>query len=182
MKKGARILGIDDAAFEFDDSYTFLNGVVYRGTEFIENIQSLKVEIDGEDATERVIELFEGCKNTTQIKAVMTDGVSFGGFNVIDLEEIAKRTGKPVIAVTSNKPDKERFIDTLEKYSNGREKIERLDEPKTVEVESGEIYIQFSGTDFKEAREIAKSSIIYGKVPEPIRVAHMIGRAQRNLV
>jgi len=108
--------------------------------------------------------------------------VSFGGFNVIDLEEIAKRTSKPVIAVTSNKPDKERFIDTLEKYSNGREKIERLDEPKTVEVESGEIYIQFSGTDFEEAREIAKSSIIYGKVPEPIRVAHMIGRAQRNLV
>ena len=55
MKDGIRVLGIDDAAFEFESETTFLTGVVYRGTEFIEDVQSIPVEVDGRDATSQVL-------------------------------------------------------------------------------------------------------------------------------
>ncbi len=124
MKKGVRILGIDDAAFDFDEERTFLTGVVYRGTEFIEDIQTVDIEVDGENATEKVLQLYRKCQNKTQIKAVLVDGISLAGFNLVDIEKVSEEIGKPVIAVTSNEPDKERFRETMERTDNYDEKFE----------------------------------------------------------
>lgn len=177
MKKGIRVLGIDDASFEFDEEETFLTGVVYRGTEFIEDIQSVEIEVDGDNATEKVVQLFEKCQNTTQIKAVLVDGVSFAGFNIVDIEKVSGDIGKPVIAVTSNEPDKDRFREAMKHSGNYDKKFEELAPHREIELKDGKCYVQFSGCSFQEAEEVVKSSTIHGLVPEPIRVAHMIGRA-----
>lgn len=176
MKTGIRVLGIDDAAFEFDDDDTFLTGVVYRGTEFIEDIVSAPVTVDGEDATSRVIELFNQCNNPLQVKAIILDGISFGGFNIVDLEKVVEETGKPVVAVTSNRPRKKDFQDTMERTGNFDEKFEDFDDAREVELKEGKVYLQFSGTSFEDSAEIIRKSTIHGLTPEPIRVAHMIGR------
>ncbi|MFB6115263.1 MAG: DUF99 family protein [Candidatus Nanohalobium sp.] len=175
MKEGARILGVDDASFSFEDEKTFLTGVVYRGTEFIEDIKTVPIKVDAENATEKLIELHNSCNNPEQIKAVLTDGISFAGFNIIDLEKASKELEKPVIAVTKNRPDREDFRETMERTGNYDEKFEALDEPVKVELEDGEAFIQFSGCNGEEAKEIVKTSIIHGQVPEPVRVADLIG-------
>ncbi len=177
MKPGIRILGIDDGAFEFEDSQTYLTGVVYRGTEFIEDIVATRVEVDGYDATEKVLELYRSCQNQTQIKALMVDGVSFAGFNVVDIHQVAAETGKPVIAVTSNRPDMESFRQTMERTGNRDESFDRLDEPEEVELKDGTVYVQFAGTDLEDTGSYIENSTIHGLTPEPVRVAHMIGRA-----
>ncbi len=177
MKQGIRVLGIDDAAFEFEDEETFLTGVVYRGTEFIEDIVTTDIEVDGGDATEKVVELFNRCNNTTQIKAVMLDGISFAGFNIVDFEKVSEEIERPVIVVTSNKPDRDRFKDTMEKTGNYDEVFDRLGDAEEIELKDGKTYIQYAGTDFERAKSIVESSIIHGLTPEPIRVAHMMGRA-----
>ncbi len=177
MKKGARILGIDDAAFSFQDSETELVGVVYRGTEFIEDIRTRGIEVDGEDATGAVIELHNSMKNPRQIKAVLVDGISLAGFNIVDIHAVAEELEKPVIAVTSNRPDRQSFRETMERTGNQDGRFEKFDDPERIELEDGTAYIQYSGTGVEEAREIIRSSIIHGLTPEPVRVAHLIGRS-----
>lgn len=179
MKDGIRILGIDDAASERTDEQTFLTGVVYRGTEFIEDIKSVSIDVDGEDATGKVVELFNRCNNPRQIKAVLTDGISFAGFNLVDIGKVSEEIGKPVIAATPNKPSKEDFRSAMQRSDNYDERFEEFPEHTEVELEDGKCYIQFSGCREREAERIVRKSVIHGLVPEPVRVAHMIGRGVR---
>jgi endonuclease V-like protein UPF0215 family len=179
MKDGIRVLGIDDAPSARSDDETFLTGVVYRGTEFIEDIKTESIRVDGEDATEKVISLYNNCNNPGQIKAVLTDGISFAGFNLVDIQEISEELGKPVIAVTANEPNKEDFRQAMERSDNYDERFERFAPHKEIELEDGKCFIQFAGCDFEDAEKIVTNSIIHGLVPEPIRVAHMIGRGMR---
>lgn len=182
MKDGARILGVDDASFSFDDNETFLTGIVYRGTQFIEDIRTVPIKVDAENATEKLIQLHNSCNNTDQIKAVLTDGISFAGFNIIDLSEASKKLEKPVIAVTKNRPDRDDFRRTMERTDNYDEKFEELDEPVEVDLDDGKAFIQFSGCKEDKAKEFVKASIIHGQVPEPVRVADMIGSGVRPLI
>ncbi len=176
-KKGIRVLGIDDGAFEFEEDETWLTGVVYRGTEFIEDIVVTKVDVDGYDATERVIRLFDQCQNHGQIKAILLDGISFAGFNIVDIEEVSEDTGKPVVAVTANRPDRELFRETMERTGNIDERFENFGEPREVELKDGKVFVQYRGAEFEDVKGFVRASTIHGLSPEPIRVADMIGRA-----
>lgn len=181
MKDGGRLLGVDDASFSFEDDETFLTGVVYRGTEFIEDIKTVSISVDAENATGKLRELHNSCNNPGQIKAVLTDGISFAGFNIIDLENTSKELEKPVIAVTKNEPDREDFRETMKRTGNYDENFEELDEPREVELEDGKAFIQYSGCTLDEAKEFVRKSIVHGQVPEPVRIADMIGGAMREL-
>ncbi|MFB6145254.1 MAG: DUF99 family protein [Candidatus Nanohaloarchaea archaeon] len=181
MKTGIRVLGIDDAAFSFNDEETFLTGVVYRGTEFIEDIRRIDVDVDGYDATEKVIGLYRKCNNPRQIKAVLTDGVSFAGFNIVDIVKVSEEIDTPVVAVTSNKPDRKRFRNAMERSGNYDEKFEKLGDFETLELKDGELYFQYSGCDRKDAEQMIKKSTIHGLTPEPVRVAHIIGQVFGSL-
>ncbi|MFB6291973.1 MAG: DUF99 family protein [Candidatus Nanohaloarchaea archaeon] len=176
MKEGSRILGIDDAAFEFEDDKTFLVGVVYRGTEFVEDIVTEEVEVDGYDATEAVISLYRKCKNPGQVKAVLTDGISFAGFNLVDIHEVAEELDVPVIAVTANEPDREDFRATMERTGNQDPVFDRFEEAEPLELKDGTAYIQHAGIELEDARKVVRRTTIHGLSPEAIRVAHMIGR------
>jgi endonuclease V-like protein UPF0215 family len=175
MKSGTRFLGIDDSSHDkFSDSETFLVGVTCRGTEFIEDIRKTKIQIDGGDATDKVIELYRSAEAST-IGCILLDGISFAGLNIVDLEEIAEETGVPVVGVTKNKPDREKFYEALEIVGN-EDGFWEMPEPETVQLEDGEIFIQYAGIDSEDAQEAVEISTLHGLTPEAIRVADMIGR------
>lgn len=179
MKSGIRVLGIDDAPSKRADEETFLTGVVYRGTDFIEDIKTQNIRVDGEDATEQVISLFNKCNNPKQIRAILTDGISFAGFNLVDIKKISEEVERPVIAITPNEPDKKDFRHAMEQSDNYDERFEQFAPHKEIELKAGKCFMQFEGCSKDEAEEIVKNSIIHGLVPEPIRVAHMMGRGMR---
>lgn len=176
MKNGVRLLGVDDASFELSQDSTQIVGIVHRGTEFIEDVQLGKVKVDGDDATEAVVGLFDSCKNPSQIRAILVDGIAFAGFNVVDIEEVAERTGKPVVAATPNSPDREDFRATMRRTGNSSEAFEKLDQPDSLEVEQGSVYYQYSGCNGERAEELLRTSLLQGLTPEPIRVAHIFGK------
>ncbi|MFB6209520.1 MAG: DUF99 family protein [Candidatus Nanohaloarchaea archaeon] len=180
MKEGARILGIDDSPFDHSDERSFLTGVVYRGTELVEDIKKVDIRVDGENATGKIMGLHDSCNNPGQITAILLDGVSFAGFNVVDLDRTAEEAGKPVISVTPNEPDRKRFRQAMENSGNTDENFGKLPEYSELEMKDGTVYVQYSGCSFPEAEDIIRSSTIYGLVPEPIRVADMIGSAFRE--
>jgi len=105
MKRQIRILGIDDAPFTFNDDITSIIGVVMRGGEYLECVLRRQITIDGTEATNVVIEMIRQTRHRPQVKTIMLDGVTLGGFNIVDIIKIYETTKIPVITITRDKPD-----------------------------------------------------------------------------
>ena len=177
MKQEIRLLGIDDSPFRFTDKYGMVIGVVMRGGEYIECVLRRHIVIDGEDATFVCKDMIKNTKHQKQLKAVLLDGIAFGGFNVIDIEDIHKSTNIPVITITRDKPDFEKIKVALKKnFKNWKKRWDLISKGELHEIKTSHnpIYIKCMGIDVKGAKEIIKLSTIRGVVPEPIRVAHII--------
>jgi len=177
MKSEVRILGIDDSPFTFDDKYSDIIGVVMRGGEYIECVLKSTVEIDGKDATKACIDLINKTRHKIQLKTILLDGTSLGGFNVVDIEELYNSTNIPVITITRDEPDFEKIELALKK--NFKDWGRRLFLIKKgtlhkVKTSYNPIFIKYVGITLSEAKEIIKISTIRGVIPEPIRVAHLI--------
>ncbi len=172
-KREIRLLGIDDAPFDkFRDRKTIIIGTFFRGGKSLDGILSTTAQVDGSDGTGKIIKLVQKSKFRTQLKAILLDGISVGGFNVIDIEELHKKTKIPVITVMRRRPNSAKIYNALKKLKMGR-KIRLLERAGPV-YEEGKIFIQFKGISLDEARKIIRISISRAYIPEPIRVAHLI--------
>ncbi len=107
----------------------------------------------------------------------MLDGIAVGGFNVIDIRELADRTRLPVIIVIRNKPNLKRVLSALKNVPNSKEKaklIAKAGKIREVKVGDGKIYFQCKGIVVSKAKEIIQTAVSRGHMPEPIRTAHLI--------
>jgi endonuclease V-like protein UPF0215 family len=177
MKKQMRILGIDDGPFTFDDTYSILVGAIMRGGEYLECILRNYITIDGTDATDICIDMILHTRYKKQLKAIMIDGVTLGGFNVIDIDHIFQITRIPVITITRDKPDLIKIKKALQKhFQDWQQRLAFLKKGKihTVPTSHNSLYIRCTGLTIKEAEDIIKLSTIRGVIPEPLRIAHLI--------
>lgn len=173
MKKEVRVLGIDDGPFDkFNDKEVIVIGTVYRGGSFIDGVLSTKVKVDGDDSTEKLVEMINKCKFKPQLQTIILDGIAVGGFNVIDVKELNKKTKIPVIVVMRDYPDFKKIEKALTKL-NHEEKIKLLKKAGKV-YQLGEIFIQAIGLTLKQAEEIINITCTHSLIPEPLRVAHLI--------
>jgi len=173
-KKEIRILGIDDSPFDkFNDKEVLVIGVFYRGGNYPDGVLSTKVEIDGGDSTIKLIEMVNKSKFKSQLQCIMLDGIALGGFNVVNIEKLNSETGIPVIVVMRYYPDLKKMFDAMKKlgYDNKIKLIEKAGKIYKIY----KIYIQIKGIGLEDAKEIIKISSIHSYIPEPIRVAHLIG-------
>lgn len=175
MKKEIRILGIDDASFDkFRDKEVLVIGTVFRGGNFLDGVLSVKVGVDGNDSTEKLIEIINNCKFKPQLQCIMIDGIAFGGFNVVDIDLLNKKTGIPVIVIIRRMPDIENIKKVLIKL-NKKEKI-GLIEKAGMPTKINDVFVQFKGIGIEDVKKILKISCTHSFIPEPIRVAHLIGQ------
>jgi len=178
IKKEIRILGIDDAPFKFGrDKRTMLIGVVFRGGSYLDGVLRSDVEIDGVDATEKIIDMVKRAK-FKDLRVIMLDGLGFGGFNLVDIEKVFMETSLPVIVVVRKMPDLNKIKKTIAQMKHSDfylRCIEKAGVPREVETRKGKsIYIQYHGLKFEDAERIVKISATRSLIPEPIRVAHLI--------
>ena len=101
IKPEIRILGIDDGFFLKGDKETLLVGVVFRGGFWLDGILSTQVAVDGMDATEKIIEMVMSSRYD-DLRVIMLSGITVAGFNTIDITDLNRQTGLPVIAAFSN--------------------------------------------------------------------------------
>jgi endonuclease V-like protein UPF0215 family len=181
VKGEIRILGIDDAPFSFKSREKVpLIGTIFRGGDYIEGVLKTEVEVDGDNATERISEMVNSSKHKQQIRIIMLDGITVGGFNVVDIKELFENTGVPIIVVTRRMPDTESVRRAIENFDDKDDKLKALNsagEIHTVDVNSGRVYIHMCGVALDDAKKIVKISVRRGLIPEPIRVSHLIATA-----
>jgi len=176
MKNQIRILGIDDSAFDkYKDKDATVIGVMYRGGDFLDGVMTTKVMVDGDDATVKLIEMINRSKFKTQLRCIMVDGIAVAGFNIINIKKLFELTGIPVIVVMRDYPDLDKIKDALTRL-NMEIKIKLLDLAGPIH-EHNEIYFQASGINVADAKEILDITCTHSNIPEPLRVAHLIGAA-----
>lgn len=174
MKKQIRILGIDDSAFDkFSDKEVIVIGTVYRGGDFMDGVMTCHVKVDGDDATEKIIKMINKSKFKVQFRAIMLDGIAVAGFNIINITELNQETGIPVIVIMRDYPDKDKIVMALNKLGM-KDKVSLLDHAGEI-YSYNKIYFQVKGIEKEKAEQILKLTCTRSHIPEPIRIAHLIG-------
>ena len=172
------MLGIDDGKFvPHTEGSVIVVGVVFRGGCCLDGVMHTNIAIDGFDATERIASMINGSPHCKQLRLAMLCGITFAGFNVVDIKKLNQETGLPVIALTLEKPDLEAVRRALYNLPNSDERWKMiLDAGKIHEVRcrGKKIYMELAGISEADAREIVKLTSTRSSYPEPLRVAHLI--------
>lgn len=185
MKNTPISIGFDDAKFDLKSKLTTTNliGVVCQGTRLVRVVKK-EIKIDGDNATNILIKLVK--LNEKHVQYILTDSITFGGFNIIDLKKIYSAVKKPIIAVTERLVDLSLVHQALKKkfpktYSQKLQKIVNAGNLYDIEVETAggtsKIYCHFKGISILDTKELLQKICIDSKLPEPVRLAHLIGKA-----
>jgi len=180
IKPEIRVLGVDDGVFSpHVKGFVPVVGVVFRGGYWLDGVMHTEVEVDGVDSTEKIASMIMISPHYKQLRVIMLDGITFAGFNVVNIKELNTKTRLPVIAVTREKPN---FTEIREALNNLPENEERWkiiqNTGKMLEVstrsENEKVYMQLSGILEEDARKILQLTSTRSSVPEALRVAHLI--------
>ncbi|MEG4441706.1 DUF99 family protein [Microcoleus sp. AT9_B5] len=179
LDRTIKVIGFDDAPFSrTSGSLVSIAGVVCGGTRF-EGMVWGQVLPDGLDATDAISGLLLGGKFLPQLHLVLLDGIAFGGFNIIDLPELASRLQIPCIAVMRRPPDLAAVEKALRHLPDSEYRLELLRR-------AGKIYafepffFQVCGEKPEVIALVLQRLTDTGKVPEALRLAHLIGAAVIN--
>lgn len=175
IKPEIRILGIDDSALL--NEKVMIVGTVFRGGDWIDGVLRSEITKDGLDATEVIRDMIKKSKHYGQIRAVILDGITYGGFNVVDIQMLYRETGIPVIVVMRFYPDFEKIKSALKYFPDGEarwEIIKRAGEIERMYGKKGPVYVQRAGIGMETVKKIIRLTSIRSNIPEPLRVAHLI--------
>ena len=173
LKKEIRVIGIDDASFNRTDKEVLVIATYFRGGDFIDGILSTIIKKDGTDSTRKIINMINKCKFKSTLKCLLLDGIALGGFNIIDVNKLHKETKLPIIVVIRNYPDYKKIFSALKKIKM-ENKIKLIEKAGKV-TKLGKIYVQLTGLSLERAKEIIAITATHSYIPEPIRIAHLIG-------
>ena len=177
IKQEIRILGIDDAPFPpHTKDKVMLIGTIFRGGTWLDGVLKTYITGDGIDSTEKIIQMVNKTRHKGQIRVIMLDGITFGGFNLVSIKEIFDKTGIPVIGIMRKFPNFEKIKKALMRFEDHEMRWKLVLDAGTVyKIANKEpVYIQINGIDLKDAVEIVSLSTTRSAIPEPVRVAHLI--------
>jgi len=180
IKPEIRVLAIDDGGFVPRTKGTVdVVGVVYRGGYWFEGVMRAEITIDGLDATEKIAAMIESSPYYRELRVVVLDGVTFAGFNVVDISKLSRRVELPVISVARKKPDLEEIRSALKNLPDFEIRwraMENAGKIFEVETRKGEnpVYMHIAGILREDAEKIMKKTSTRSLIPEALRVAHII--------
>ena len=119
LSEEVRILGIDD----FPHSRVSKGPVtvvctLFRGSRLMDGLLSTTINYDGTGVTQKLTKLINSSKIKSQLHAIITDGVTFAGFNVLDINMLNRKTSVPVISVMRQIPNLKKIKRALKNVNN----------------------------------------------------------------
>jgi len=180
IKPEIRVLGVDDGPFiPHTKGQVPVIGVVFRGGYWLDGVLHTKIAVDGFDATEKIVAMITSSPHYKQLRVIMLNGVTFAGFNIVDVKALNAATKLPVITVTREKPDFAKIHKALKNLSKSQERwntILNAGEPFEVPTRRGKkkIYVQVAGISRDDAQKILRLTSTRSNIPEALRVAHLI--------
>ncbi|MBD1844683.1 DUF99 family protein [Cyanobacteria bacterium FACHB-63] len=174
-----RAIGFDDAPFiRKSGEPVSIAGVVCAGTRF-EGMLWGQIEPDGWNATETIANILLNSKFLPQAHIVLLDGISLGGFNVVDLPALSGEIDRPCVSVMRRYPKLEKVEYALRRLPEPERRLELI-------ARAGEIYqsppfvFQVQGAAPDTTARVLARLTDRGHVPEALRLAHLIASAVIN--
>lgn len=177
IKPEIRVLGIDDGKFKPHTTGTSLVvGVVFRGGCSIDGVMHTKIVIDGTDATDQIAKMINTSPHRRQLRLVMLSGITFAGFNIVDINKLNIATDLPVLALNHDKPDLDSIHAALKHLPDAEVRWQMAlsaGEIYKVNCKGSASYVELAGISLADAQKIIELTSTRSCFPEPLRVAHL---------
>jgi endonuclease V-like protein UPF0215 family len=180
IKPEIRVLGVDDGKFApHTNTETHVIGVVFRGGYWLDGLLHTRIVVDGFDATSKISTMIIESSHSKQLRVIMLNGLTFAGFNVVDIKALNLATNLPVITITREKPNLAEIYDALQNLPDRERRwkmILKAGEPSEIFTMNRKtrLYIQTAGITKEDAERIVRFTSTRSSIPEPLRVAHII--------
>ena len=171
------VLGIDDAPFRKGQPEPVpIVGVTMEGADLVEAIAVTRFPVDGEGATDFLAGWVRGLRVHASLQAVVLGGITLAGLSVVDLRAFALALELPVLAVTRRAPVDGDLVAAL--HSAGFSHRVALVEgsPRARSLGEG-LHVACAGIEAAQAAAIVRATLRKARVPEPLRLAHLVGAA-----
>jgi len=187
VKPEIRVLGVDDGGFvPRTQEQVLVVGVVFRGGFWLDGVIHTEVIVDGLDATQKISDMVTGSSHHKQLRVLMLNGITFAGFNVVDIKELNALTELPVVAITRQKPDLGKIREALQNLPECEERwkaVLNAGELSAVSTrnEREKIYLHIAGISLSDAERIVRLTSTRSSIPEALRVAHLVASGISHL-
>jgi endonuclease V-like protein UPF0215 family len=187
IKPEIRVLGVDDGAFvPHVKGQVPVVGVVFRGGYWLDGVMHTEIAVDGFDATDKISLMITSSPHYKQLRVIMLNGITFAGFNIVDVKKLNTATKLPIITVTREKPDLVKIREALQNLSHSEERWQAiLSAGETMEVSTrnaeAKVYMQTAGVSKEDAQKILRLTSTRSNIPEALRVAHLIASGISHL-
>ena len=183
MKDNPIVMGFDDAMYQgFEASKTQLIGVVCQGVRMVDTVRG-EIDVDGNNSTDVLIELIKFKEKHVQY--IITDTITFGGFNIMDMKRVFQEIKKPIIAVIDREINLESVKNALMKkfpdtYKEKFKLIINAGNLYQTDIKTAggfsTLYFHSIGISINEVELLLRKTCVDSKQPECTRLAHIIGR------
>jgi len=176
-KRLPRVLGIDDGPFvKGQREHVPIVGVVMAGPDLVEGVALSSFPVDGDHVTEHLRVWIRGSRWQPALQGIVLGGITIAGLGLVDLPALADDLKIPVLAVTRREPRPDELTGALiaAGLPTRLPVLERS--PPSVRIDDG-LHLACAGADETHARALLASTLGHAKLPEPLRLAHLIGTA-----
>lgn len=179
-KKAIRVLGLAESFRRDSSQDAVLAGVVMRSDFIVDGVVIGRCKVGGMDITDSILEMYRKL-DRDDISALMINGCIISWFNVIDLNKLYKETNLASICLTYYPSDglRKYFIKYFPEDWNERVKVYEENGPRNEVVNKNgfKIYLRAVGIDVETALNLVNKYTLFGRVPEPLRLARLIAHA-----
>ncbi len=170
----SNVIGFDDCPFH--RSYkgdVRIVGAVYANVRF-DGVLSGHIRRDGSDAAKNIAKLVAESKFMEHAQLILLQGVTLGGFNVVDVHELSNSLQLPVLVVARYEPDMTAVKKALlENIHDGIQKWKLIEKLGPMEPACN-VFVQRVGLTLEQAEQTISKFAIHSHIPEPLRAAHII--------
>ncbi len=173
----SNVIAFDDAPFSRSHrGNVCIVGAVYAGLRF-DGVLMGHIRRDGANAARNIAALVAKSKFADHAQLIMLQGVTMGGFNVVDVHELNRRLGLPVLVVARREPDMAAIREALlTKVRGGVRKWKLIEKLGPMEP-AANVFVQRAGLTSAQAIQVIHKFAVHSNIPEPLRTAHLIAGA-----
>jgi uncharacterized protein len=170
----SNVVGFDDGPFDRTrhGGQVLLVGAVCARTR-LDGLLTGRVRKDGWNVTERIAGLVQGSSFRQHIQAVLLGGITFAGFNIVDIHGLAERLQRPVLVVARRRPRLEKIRRALDNLPRAQRRWALIERAGAMEP-AGLVMVQRAGLTLADAQVLLAATTLHGNLPEPLRLAHLI--------
>lgn len=172
------VLGIDEGPVDKHraSGRTPLVGVTMEGADLVEAVAITEFPVDGDEVTAFLGDWIESLRIRPVLQAVLFGGITVAGLGVLDPIALAARLGLPVVVVNRRAPENTRLEQAM-RAAGLAERIAVLRRAPPANVLEGGLHASAAGIDPAGAAALIERTRRKSRLPEPLRLAHLVARA-----